>query len=248
MKIIPLPEGAFTIDKTKQFVPFDLEADDLPARPKGSLLVEIQPFVVVVGEDILLLDTGLGFRDPDGTLQIHRHLVQAGISPLDITKVLLSHLHKDHAGGATVKDPAVGQYVLSFPQATYYIQRREWEDARSKGLPSYIPEELSLLGSRDQVEFLEADRGSIGPRVQFEVTGGHTPYHQVFWIKEGGQTVFFGGDDAPQWNQMRGKFIAKYDFDGEKCMELRREWLAEGQRDHWTFLFYHDVSYPSILM
>ena len=63
MKIIPLSEGTFTIDKTKLFVPFDQQSEDLQARAAGSLLVEIQPFVVMTAKDILLLDTGLGFSD-----------------------------------------------------------------------------------------------------------------------------------------------------------------------------------------
>ena len=62
MRIIPLSEGSFTIDKSKLFVPFDIEKDKLHERNSGSLLVEVQPFVVISSEDILLLDTGLGFE------------------------------------------------------------------------------------------------------------------------------------------------------------------------------------------
>src|ERR1700753_1618708 len=98
MQIIPLSEGAFTIDKTKRFVPFDLEKDDLQQRPVGSLLVEVQPFAIRTSEDILVLDTGLGFTQ-DGELMIHANLRKAGIDPANVTKVLMSHLHKDHAGG-----------------------------------------------------------------------------------------------------------------------------------------------------
>ena len=65
MKIIPLSEGTFTIDKTKLFVPFDDEIHDLQQRPVGSLLVEIQPFIIITSKDILLLDTGLGFVHKD---------------------------------------------------------------------------------------------------------------------------------------------------------------------------------------
>jgi hypothetical protein len=53
MKIIPLSEGSFTIDKTKHFIPFDTSLDELSERTKGSLLVEVQPFVVITSEDIL---------------------------------------------------------------------------------------------------------------------------------------------------------------------------------------------------
>ena len=71
MKIIPLSEGAFSIDKSKVFVPFDKEKDNLQERAIGSLLVEIQPFVVLTKRDIILLDTGLGFSNPDGILQMY---------------------------------------------------------------------------------------------------------------------------------------------------------------------------------
>src|SRR5579875_974660 len=105
MKVIPLSEGSFTIDKTKLFVPFDVENDVLNERPVGSLLVEIQPFVVITSKDILLLDTGLGFSDEgQHKMQLHCNLEKAGIKPEQITKVLMSHLHKDHAGGVSLEN------------------------------------------------------------------------------------------------------------------------------------------------
>src|SRR6187402_1605938 len=138
MKIIPLSEGAFTIDKSKLFNPFDTEKDDLQQRPVGSLLVEVQPFVIVTTEDVLLLDTGLGF-EIEGELQIHRNLRAAGIDPSKVTKVLMSHLHKDHAGGmGRAVEGRPGVAALSFPQATYYIQRKELAYAYEKGPTSYM--------------------------------------------------------------------------------------------------------------
>src|ERR1044071_6193709 len=122
MKIIPLSEGTFTIDKSKLFIPFDDSSDDLQARPVGSLLVEIQPFVVVTEKDVLLLDTGLGFNDSEGKMQLHKNLEAAGIPPSSITKVLLTHLHKDHAGGvSSAADRSPDNAALSFPQAVWYI-------------------------------------------------------------------------------------------------------------------------------
>ena len=62
MQIIPLSEGTFTIDKTKLFVPFDEDKHELQERPVGSLLVEVQPFVLITEKDVLLLDTGLDLK------------------------------------------------------------------------------------------------------------------------------------------------------------------------------------------
>ena len=243
MKIIPLSEGSFSIDQTKQFVPFNKENDDIQQRPTGSLLVEVQPFVVITSEDILLLDTGLGFADENGILQLHKNLMDNGINPSEITKVLMSHLHKDHAGGVSQKNEATGERTLSFPNATYYVQRAEMDFAFSKGLPSFIPEELAPLQNAPNVQILDGD-GVLNGYIKYEITGGHSPYHQVFTIVDGGETVFFGGDEAPQLGQMKKKYIAKYDYDGKKAMELRQEWWEKGQEAGWHFLFYHDVKTP----
>lgn len=240
MKIIPLSEGTFTIDKTKRFVPFDETADRLQERPVGSLLVEIQPFVVITSWDVLLLDTGLGF-ETNGVLQLHHNLMEHGINPGDVTKVLMSHLHKDHAGGVSFKH---GMEVKpSFPNALYYVQRKEMEFALRTGSPSFIPEEIEFLTDHPQVEWLDGD-GIIDGYIQYRLTGAHSPYHQAFWIREDNQTVFFGGDEAPQLGQLRHRFVAKYDADGKKAMEYRQQWWEQGEKENWTFLFYHDVKHP----
>lgn len=242
MRIIPLSEGSFTIDKSKLFVPFDTGKDDLQARATGSLLVEVQPFAVITTEDILLLDTGLGF-DINGVPQLHMNLMNAGINPGEVTKVLMSHLHKDHAGGVSHRDPKSGKYELSFPNATYYVQQKEMAFASEKGLPSYVPDELDVLRDAPNVVWLDGD-GVINGYIQYQLVGGHCPYHQVFRIVDGGETVFFGGDNAPQLQQMKSRFVAKYDSDGKRAMELRQEWWQEGQAANWQFLFYHDIKTP----
>lgn len=241
MRIIPLSEGAFTIDKTKRFVPFDTAHDDLQQRPVGSLLVEVQPFALVTADDIIVIDTGLGF-EKDGQLQIHSNLLLAGINPANVTKVLLSHLHKDHAGGVSrIGAGASGE--MSFSNATYYVQRRELEYAFEKGPSSYLTEELESLKDSSQVVFLDGD-GVLDGYIRYKITGAHCPWHQAFWIVDGGETAFFGGDVAPQLQQMKSRFVAKYDYDGRLAMELRQQWWLTGQQEGWIFLFYHDIKVP----
>jgi glyoxylase-like metal-dependent hydrolase (beta-lactamase superfamily II) len=241
MQIIPLSEGSFTIDKTKLFVPFDENKEDLQSRPVGSLLVEIQPFIVITSKDILLLDMGLGFSK-EGKMQLHQNMQDAGVEPSQVTKVLLSHLHKDHAGGVS-EDKDHSQ--LSFPHATYYVQERELNFAFETGMPSFIPDELAALKDADQVVLLKEDAGTITDYISYQLTGAHSPFHQVFWIKEDNEIIFFGGDDAPQLQQMKHRFVAKYDYNGKEAMELRRHWWEQGQKENWTFLFYHDVKNPT---
>ena len=241
MTVIPLSEGSFTIDKTKVFVPFNADADDLQQRPIGSLLVEVQPFVIITSKDILLIDTGLGFS-VNGQLQIHENLKANGLQPEQITKILMSHLHKDHAGGMSKRNN-IGHYTLAFPNAIYYIQQAEFEYAMETGYPSYMADEFAALENSNQVVWLTGD-GLIDGYIKHQTTAAHSKYHQVFWIEENEEVLFFGGDDAPQLQQMKARFIAKYDFDGKKCMELRKQWWQQGQENNWKFLFYHDIKTP----
>ena len=240
--IIPLSEGSFTIGKDKIFHPFNQAEDDLQQRATGSLLVEVQPFCIVTERDVLLIDTGLGFSQ-QGELQIHRNLKTNGIQPADVTKVLMSHLHKDHAGGVSYKD-RLGNAHLAFPNATYFVQRREYDFAEATGYPSFITDEFEVFDRHPRVFWLHDDEGSIDNYIHYQVTGAHSPFHQVFWIETAEGLIFFGGDDAPQHKQMLSRFVAKYDHDGKKCMELRQQWWDKGSADGWTFLFYHDISHP----
>jgi glyoxylase-like metal-dependent hydrolase (beta-lactamase superfamily II) len=156
----------------------------------------------------------------------------------------MSHLHKDHAGGMSRAAGAGGEVrTPSFPNATYYIQRRELEYAFEKGPSSYITDELEWLKDSRSVVLLDGN-GVLDGYIKYEVTGAHCPWHQVFWVVDGGEKVFFGGDVAPQLQQMKSRFVAKYDYDGKKAMELRQQWWEEGRSEGWRFLFYHDIKVP----
>lgn len=235
MKVIPLSEGAFTVDATKKFVPFDPASDNLLLRSRGSILVEIQPFVVITSSDVLLLDTGLGFTDEAGMMQLHRSLSEHGIQSGDVTKVLISHLHKDHSGGMMQPN----KRVPAFGNAVYYINKNEWNTAL-KGSSSYKPDDFKYL---KDVHFTEGS-GTIDGYIQYIFTAGHSPNHQAFKINEGHEVVFFGGDVASQSQLLKTRYKAKYDYQPEVAMQLRQQWREEGEKNGWTFLFYHDIKYP----
>lgn len=242
-RIYPLSEGEFTIGHDKIFHPFNPAEDELNDRPTGSLLVEVQPFLVVTDKDVMVLDTGLGFNCKDGELQLHHNIRLCGYEPSQVTKVLLSHLHKDHAGGVTYKDDK-GIIKPTFSNAQYFIYRSEADYALKIGYPSYMPEEIEPLFSSGQVQWLEGEEGNIDSYIKYMHSGGHCPEHIVFLIEDGSDKIFFGGDEAPQLKQMKMKYVAKYDYDGKKAMQLREQYAAQGRAEGWQFLFYHDVAKP----
>ncbi len=237
MQIIPLSEGSFSVDQSKKFIPL-LPDDDPAERTSGSLMVQITPFLVKTGNELILLDTGLGFEE-DGELQLIQNIRRAGYDASQVTKVLISHLHKDHAGGIK----SLSKNELSLPNAKYYVQRAELELATAPGSSSYDADQFDLLKGHEQLVLLDGD-GNIDDLIRYEISAGHSRYHQVFWLNADGDTAFFGGDEAPQLGQMKRRLAAKYDYDGRRAMELRSKWWEEGQEKKWHFMFYHGRKNP----
>ena len=238
MKSLALFEGSYSVDSTKTFLAFDPAIHNSKDRP-GSIFIYIQPFLVKTENDLIILDTGLGYKNNVGELIIHENIRKVGYDPNNVSLVLMSHLHYDHAGGMINKTQ--DKVSLSFPNAEYIIQRGEWEAAYSQPSGSYKTEIFDFLQRSGSVHFVEGN-GKLNNEISYELTGGHCENHQVFLIREGNQTVFFGGDVLPEPEQLLRKFMAKYDFDPRKSMELRQEYGKIGAKEDWDFLFYHAKS------
>lgn len=238
LKAFPLYEGSYSVDSSKKFIPFDPAIHQAKDRP-ASLFIYVQPFLVETKKDLILLDTGLGFHNDDGALILHENIRRAGFDPDDVTLVLMSHLHFDHAGGMIFKEN--DRPEISFPHAEYVIQRNEWEAAYSKPSKSYKTEIFDVLQRSGSVRFVEGS-GSLNSEISFELTGAHSEFHQVFKIRSDGEMYFFGGDVLPEPEQLLRKFVAKYDFDGRKAMQLREDYGKQAAEEGWTCLFYHAKS------
>jgi len=121
------------------------------------------------------------------------------------------------------------------------IQTGEWDFAIAGKSSSYHKEIFEALNGSADIKFVEGS-GELQPGIRYELSGGHCPYHQVFWIEDNGQKCFFGGDELPEPEQLIRKFIAKYDYDGRKAMQLREDYGKIAAAEGWTCLFYHAKS------
>lgn len=238
MKATALHEGSYSVDVSKKFLPFDPSAHHTKDRP-ASLFIYVQPFIIQTRNDLIVIDAGLGFKDEAGRFILHENITRAGYDPADVSLVLMSHLHFDHAGGLVY--PEGSNVQISFPNAEYIIQRGEWENAYGKPSKSYRTEIFDVLQRSGTVHFVEGS-GKFNDQISYELTGGHCEHHQVFFIREDGETIFYGGDVLPEPEQLLRKFMAKYDFDGRRSMELREEYGKRAADEDWTCLFYHAKS------
>ncbi|MFZ4928388.1 MBL fold metallo-hydrolase [Chryseobacterium sp. Mn2064] len=237
MKIIPLKEGNFSASKSKDFTLLTEENFDTVKGIKMS----VQPFLIITENDYILLDAGIGWKNDQGISVLSTILDKNGIAPAQITKLLLSHLHKDHIDGA-VKLNNEGNFESVFPNAEIYIQKRELDFAlENKENPSFDFARLEQLIALPNIIWMEDNEGQITNEIFYEVVGGHTPFMQVFWIREKGETVFYGADDLPQASYLKYHLAYKSDFDGRKAMELRLKWEKEARKEGWKILLYHDL-------
>jgi glyoxylase-like metal-dependent hydrolase (beta-lactamase superfamily II) len=235
MKIYALNEGSFSVDSTKKFVPFNPLSDNVLDR-KGSIFIHVQPFLLQTKDDLILMDAGLGFKNPNGELMLHDNIRKAGFEPEEVTLVLMSHLHNDHTGGLVLERN--GRLEPAFPDAEHVIQRGEWEFAFSGKSSSYHEPRFEVLQRSVNINVVEGS-GTLKNGITYELTGGHCQFHQVLKIVSEGETYFFGGDVLPEPEQLIRKFAAKYDFDGRKSMALREEFGKQAAAENWICLFYH---------
>jgi len=238
VKIFPLFEGSYSVDSSKKFIPFDSAVHKTSDRP-GSLFIYVQPFLADTGNDLIVFDTGLGFKEENGEPAIHHNIRGAGYDPVDVTLVLMSHLHSDHAGGMVIEKDS--RLELAFPNAEHVVQRGEWENAYSKPSKSYRTEIFDVLQRSGNLHLVEGS-GQLTENIRFELTGGHCEFHQIFIVNDRADTCFFGGDILPEPEQLLRRFKAKYDFDGARSMELREEYGRKAAEENWTCLFYHAKS------
>lgn len=231
MKVIALKEGNFSVNQEKEFVFLD--------ESSKGIKMSIQPFLIMTETENILLDAGLGWLE-NNQPKIVANLSVQELEPFQINKILLSHLHKDHISGLV--NTFTEEWTLNFPDAEIYIQKREYEFALSKnGSLSFDFEILDFVIKNAKIIWMNEDSGNISNEITFQVTGGHTPYDQVFWIKDQNEIYFYGADNLPQSGYLKYHVAYKTDFDGKTAKDQRIDWERLAKKERWKILLYHDL-------
>ncbi len=197
----------------------------------------------------ILVDTGYGNKMSEKERGIYNmsgsslmdSLAAKGVKPDEIDIVILSHLHFDHAGGATIAD-LEGQMYPAFPRARYFVQRGEWDDAVNgfaTMTATYIEENFRPLMEAGALTLVEGDR-DICEGVSVSVTGGHTRHHQLIKISSGGETVVYAGDILPTYSHARGPYNMAYDLFPHETMTQKLQLLEKAAAEGWIIVLDHD--------
>jgi glyoxylase-like metal-dependent hydrolase (beta-lactamase superfamily II) len=231
-------------------VPKALWQKHAPADPENRIRMATNCLLIETAGRRILVDTGCGSKAPDKVRSILRldggtplllSLANVGLAPDDIDTVILTHLHFDHAGGATSYGDG-GRIVPTFPRARYVIQEMEWDDATGR-LPelkgAYFPKDFEPLEDTDCVDLVD-DLAEIAPGVAVRRVVGHTRGMQVVELSANGRKAIYLADLCPMVPHLRVFWTMAYD---QFPLDTRRNKLVELERivnEGTLALFDHD--------
>jgi glyoxylase-like metal-dependent hydrolase (beta-lactamase superfamily II) len=201
----------------------------------------------------VLFETGIGaffppkLRERYGVVE-GRHvlldsLAEVGFSDADIDAVVISHLHFDHAGGLLAPYAEGEPPRLLFPKARYIVGREAWERATKphpRDSASFIPELPQLLEASGRLEIVDGETSpTLGPKVRFHVSHGHTPGLLLAEIGGDGGVVFCA-DLIPGRPWVHVPITMGYDRYPELLIDEKRRFLDEMLARGIRLYFTHD--------
>lgn len=225
------------------------------------------PFYVVDHpEGIVLFDTGVSYEMQEDPSSYGQHgaphmepfmdalqmsedqrpealLADIGYEPEDIDKVVLSHLHVDHAGN-----------IETFPNAEFLVQQDElkyaWWPTDPIQQSFYLEGDFGVLRSHDyDVTPLNGRYDVFGDgRVICLPTPGHTPGHQSLRLERSAdETVILGADAAHLQQGYDAELVASYNWEPETSVESIRKLKNIERTDDADVFFLHDADHLEAL-
>ena len=251
-EIFTVESGYTWLDGGAMFgvVPKTLWNKTNPADEFNRIQLALRTLVIRDKERTILVDTGVGHKMNEKLTKIYNvdhsehdllgGLKEKGISPKDITDVIITHMHFDHVGGATYLQD--GQLKLTFPKARYHVQGEQWYWANhpsDKDRASYMPENFTPIEEAGKLSLLDGP-GELFPGIEMLVMYGHTQGMQLPKISDGKTTLLYCADSFPTASHIPLPYIMGYDNHPLITLEEKKRMLPKAVEKGWVLVFEHD--------
>ncbi len=245
--------GRFRLDGGAMFgvVPRVLLEKENPPDEKNRIYMALNALLIQDGGRTILVDTGIGNKGDEKFTKIYavdhsehsleKALQDAGISPEDVTDVVLTHLHFDHAGGATYYDTE-GRLRLQFPNATHHVQKKQLEWAQAgfeKDRASYLRENIEPLLQAEQLNLLDGPT-RLYEGVEILLANGHTPAMQLVRVFDASTSLLYAADLIPLAAHVPIPWVMAYDLYPVQTINEKKEILQRAVKEGWLLFFEHD--------
>jgi glyoxylase-like metal-dependent hydrolase (beta-lactamase superfamily II) len=263
-------DGTYLLDGGAMFgvVPKPLWQKRIAADADNRVLLGLNSVIVRTGKHTVLIETGIGNKQPPKMQQIHQNqallpasLAAAGIRPEEIDIVINTHLHFDHCGWNTTLHPD-SSITPTYPNARYFAHAGEVAHGHlqlDRDRVSYLSPNYDPLVQSGQMTLLDDDAiladGAICPGISVELFPGHTAHMMAVHIEPGAlvesrpsgaqaQHACYIGDLIPTARHLDPTWVMGYDLDPLRCIEERKRFYSRAIPEHWLVLFTHDHQVP----
>ncbi len=257
MTIKPIDVGPFKLDGGAMFgvVPRSIWEKLNPADERNLCNWALRCLLIENGDRLLLVDTGagdkqsakfFGYYDLPNGKTLANAVGQAGYSLNEVTDVLLTHLHFDHAGGAVrYADTHQTRLEATFPQAAYWSHSGQWHwatNSNPRERATYLHENFMPLHENGQLRFTDHDNLNL-PGVELLYMDGHTEKMTLPLFRLGpdqSRTVVFCADLIPSAAHVPIPYVMGYDVRPLVTMDEKTLFLNRAVDEKWLLVFDHD--------
>lgn len=255
-KVTWLNGGRTKMDGGAMFgpVPKPLWSKKYPCNSRNQIELVTEPMLVQRENVNYLIDGGIGInRLSDKQIEnlgaeegtpIEEDLVKLELTPNQIDKILMTHLHFDHVTGLVKQDG--GKFISVFPNADIIVERREWEaimtpSKRTQG--TYWESNWKAIENQVVLfdDYYHADEG-----VEMFHTGGHSPGHCLVKLTDGDEIAIHFSDILPTHAHTNPLWVSAFDDYPLDSIKAKEKWLTEVVENNWIVLFYHDAYYRAL--
>ncbi len=245
--------GRFGLDGGAMFgiVPKPLWSKRIEPDAQNRIPLAMRCLLLVGAGRVVLIDTGIGdtfsgtkyediYAVDHSTATLDESLSACGVVPADVTDVILTHLHFDHAGGSTRRSD--DGPVVTFPNATYHVQRQHWDwatDPNPKEAQSFRVDTFAPVEGAGQLHLVEGET-TILPHVDVSLAHGHTEAQQIVTVRDNDTTLVYVADLLPTTHHLPPAWTMAYDVRPLRTIDEKGEFLEQAADSEWKLFFEHD--------
>ena len=254
MNLYSIETGYFKLDGGAMFgvVPKSIWNKTNPADENNLCSLAMRSLLIEDGNRLVLVDTGIGNKQSEkflsyyylhGEDSLEKSLARPGFSKDDITDVLLTHLHLDHAGGAVER---IGQKLVpAFKNAVYWSNAQHWDWAiypNDREKASFLKENIVPLEESGQLKFIDRDGSGFINSIKTIFAFGHTDAMMLPQVVYKEKTILFAADLIPTVGHIPIPYIAGYDIYPLKAMDEKKVILKEALQNDFILFMEHDAA------
>ncbi len=217
----------------------------------GCILTMRSVLVKTDSGRVVLIDTGAGdkhLKSLDyyrfhGLTDLEEELQKRGVSRMDVTDVVLTHLHFDHCGYITLKNKETGKLDLAFPNAGHWVSESQLQSfihPHPLEKDSFIRENMDLAIEKGVLQLIQGDT-LLCPEILLKLYNGHTKGQITPYISGENCTYVFAGDVIPLAASVSPLWISAYDINPMQSYDEKIRMLEYAVREKQVVIFCHDA-------